>query len=181
MLQFACKKALTVTVFSVLVPASAWALSGESFKAYEDLKAKADEKTEAKISRRAVAEAAIKGILKKAYEKQSESVGEVHSLDVHALGLEATCRVPKRSNDCNQEISVAFAYQNSKEACQGEQILRSVFQNAESDKPNQISYLRVSCVSRITLDERKVWIVLDQNSEDPEVREVLLKQDKRKL
>jgi hypothetical protein len=190
MFQFACKKALALTVFSVLVPCSAWALSGESFRAYEDLKAKAELKNrgeaaqkdaEAEIKRNKTTEENVSRLLKSAFDKQSESVGEVHSLEVHILGLAGPCTGPKRAHECSEEVTAAFAYQNSKEACQGEQIERFVFYTAsESEMPRQTSYLRIACVNRISLDERRVWIVLDQ-SENPTVKEILLKQDKRKL
>lgn len=190
MLQFACKKALALTVFSVLVPCSAWALTGESFRAYEDLKAKAELKTrgeaaqkdaEAEINRNKTTEENVGRLLKLAFEKQSDSVGEIHSLEIHLLGLVSQCVGPKRAHECAEQVAAAFAYQNSKEACQGEQIERFVFYTtSESETPAQTSYLRVACVNRINLDERKVWIVLDQ-SENSSIKEILLKQDKRKL
>jgi hypothetical protein len=190
MLQFACKKALAFTVFSVLVPCSAWALTGESFQAYEDLKAKAELKTrgeaaqrdaEAEVKRNKTTEENVSRLLRSAFDKQPESVGEVHSLEVHLLGLTGRCVAPKRARECAEEVAAAFAYQNSKEACQGEQIERFLFYTtSESETPAQTSYLRVSCVNRISLDERKVWIVLDR-TENSSVKEILLKQDKRKL
>jgi hypothetical protein len=190
MLQFACKKALALTVLSVFVPCSVWALDGESFKAYQDLKAQAELKTrgadaqrdaEAETKRIKTTEENVSRLLKSAFEKRPDGVGEVHSLDVHILGLAGECVGPKRARECAEEVAAAFAYQNSKEACQGEQVERFLFYTAsESEKPAQTSYLRVSCVNRISLDERKVWIVLDR-SENPSVKEILLKQDKRKL
>lgn len=191
MLEFACKKALAAFIaFSVLVPCASWALSGESFAAYEDLKAQAELKNrgeaakmdaDAEIKRIKTTEENVNRLLRAAFEKQPESVGEIHSLEVHILGLAAACVGPKRVRECAEEVAAAFAYQNSKEACQGEQVERFLFYTtSESEKPAQTSYMRVSCLNRISLNERKVWIVLD-GSENPAIKEILLKQDKRKL